>query len=137
MPGVACDLYIAGHCLYEEDLNPGLHEQYLCAEVARIVAAYEELVSRADGFTLGNEQAFNVIHKLMDNLPPAGSLCSDYRPAGGCGGCRNCGADSGDASMEIIDCAHALSELCVLRLPMCEGVCKKFRFRTAAAVGDE
>ncbi|MGX7948402.1 hypothetical protein [Oleidesulfovibrio alaskensis] len=130
MPGVACDFYVSGHCLYEEELNPGLDESFHCTEIVRIVAAYEELMNRADGFNLSGDKAFNVIFRLMEGVPPAGSACEEYRPEVGCRGCGGCAGEEDDGAPESIDCTHSLGGLCILRLPACEGVCRRFRFRT-------
>lgn len=117
LPGINCTFYRQGHCWYEEEINPGAHTEWICSEVARFVKAYDEFIDRADRFSLGDEQAVRLWDSREAELLPAGTLCSSYSPSV----CKQCADDN------LTDCRYELNLICIVKLPACTGVCRRYR----------
>lgn len=153
MPGVHCALYAAGHCLYEERLNPGYEPQWRCAELMRFMAMYDTLLEQCERFSLSEEEVASLWEKRVAATRAPGDGCPTYAPrTGGCPGCRkpagSCSSQgntsdgsfapeqtmNGDADTtfpvqdfsSVLDCARSFGSACILRMPRCEGVCGHF-----------
>lgn len=187
MPGVHCALYAAGHCLYDERLNPQYESGWRCTELLRYMELYDTLVDQADRFTLSNSEMVALWNKRIAATPPPGECCPSYAPRHtGCPGCSksagacSAGGGAGDASAEpnakggktadqklcsdadssadesadendadvlsgahqddvrremgidfssALGCLFAMDSACVLRMPVCDGVCGRFERR--------
>lgn len=118
LPGVHCAFYQQGHCLYEEHVNPGDHIEWTCSEITRFMQEYDEFVDRADRFSLDDDRAARLWESHEAELPPAGALCSAYSSDM----CKQCaGGDN------LTDCCYELNLICILKLPVCAGVCRRYK----------
>ncbi len=147
MPGVRCALYAEGHCLYEERLNPEFEAAWRCTELLRYTAMYDQLLDQAERFSLTGDAMQGLWEKRIASAGPPGSGCDCYAPRRtGCPGCGGCGggkdgnadgtasqeAGSGNVGMEFVaalDCRYAERVSCVLRMPVCDGMCERFVLR--------
>lgn len=118
LPGVHCTFYLFGHCVYEEHINPGDNTEWQCSEVTRFLKAYDEFIDRADRFALSDEKAGELWDVREASLPPTGALCDSYESDP----CKGCGQDS-----SVTDCRYEQNLICVLELPVCTGVCRRYR----------
>lgn len=118
LPGVHCAYYQQGHCLFEEHMNPGDHAEWTCSEITRFLQAYDEFIDRADRFSLNDEQAARLWDSHEAELPPAGTLCPEFCPDV----CKQC-VDDGS----LTDCRYELNLICILKLPVCTGVCRRYK----------
>ncbi|MFV0350152.1 MAG: hypothetical protein ACK5JO_16385 [Halodesulfovibrio sp.] len=146
-----CALYAAGHCLYDERLNPGYEPEWRCAELLRFMAMYDALLEQCERFSLSEEEVASLWEKRVAAARAPGDGCPTYSPRSrGCPGCRKSSCSSknsaGDNSLlpdgnaddesgsafpvqdfsSVLDCTHSLGSACILRMPLCEGVCARF-----------
>jgi len=112
MPGDACRFWIAGRCLYEELMNPGLRAEYSCTVLSVLEDRFDEFVVRGEILGLTSEEAGRIWKQRM-----AQALNIDWD-------CANFTALQDDAG-EIL-CRHFIEGVCVLRLPPCAGRCRRF-----------
>ena len=116
LPGLGCRHYLAGRCLYEEHLNPGLDQKLRCLVLTRLGRAFDDFLIRAEAMGLTEEQAGRAWkNRFPDTLARQGT-CRDYQ--------------AGDTT-SFPDCANAAGELCLLALPACPGRCRRFMKRQA------
>ncbi|UZP68149.1 hypothetical protein N1030_04005 [Desulfovibrio mangrovi] len=115
MPGVHCALYAAGHCTYEERLNPGYEGEWRCAELLRFMAMYDALLEQADRFSLTEDEVTSLWEKRVAATRAPGEGCSAYAPrSSGCPGCRKpSGACASDRSAGKAHEAPSVSAECV------------------------
>ncbi len=111
LPGVGCRHYLAGRCLYEEHRNPGLEERYRCTVLLRLGRAFDAFALRAENLGMTEEQAGRVWQSRFPATLAREGSCR-LRPPGD--------------TTAFPDCASAAGDLCLLALPLCEGVCKRF-----------
>ena len=111
LPGTACRHYERGRCLYEEALNPGYHRQWRCAVLLGWEAAYDEFLERADSFGLGESELPGLMRRRFERLTDGEVACADYQ---------------GGADASLPECRLLVGDLCLLRLPECSGVCRRF-----------
>lgn len=114
LPGEGCPYCLAGRCLYEEHINPGLREANRCAVLARLCRAFDDFVLRADAMDLTDEQA----EKLWQARFPA-TLAKE----------GNCQAYLPGDTTSFPDCVHAAGDLCLLAFPSCPGRCPRYLTR--------
>ncbi|MEZ6851983.1 hypothetical protein [Halodesulfovibrio aestuarii] len=104
--------------MYEEHVNPGDHIEWTCSEITRFMQEYDEFVDRADRFSLDDDRAARLWESHEAELPPAGALCSAYSSDM----CKQCaGGDN------LTDCCYELNLICILKLPVCAGVCRRYK----------
>ncbi|MCG8532526.1 MAG: hypothetical protein MI749_17945 [Desulfovibrionales bacterium] len=123
LPGIHCAYYIQGRCFYEEHINPGDHEEWQCTEIRRILHEYDDFVERADRFSLDDEEAGKLWEVHEESLPLVGTLCPSYCP----NPCKQCGKEG-----QITDCEHEQALICILQLPVCTGVCRRYKHSITA-----
>ncbi len=111
LPGVGCRHYDRGRCLYEEALNPGYHRRWRCVVLLRWESAYDDFLERADRFGLSEAGLPELLRRRFERLTGEDVDCPDYAP----------GADG-----SLPECRLLHEELCLLKLPECEGVCRHF-----------
>ena len=111
LPGQGCPHCRAGRCLYEEHLNPGLHENHRCAVLNRLCQAFDDFALRADVMGLPDEQAQALWEARFPATLAKEGNCQDYLP--------------GDTT-SFPDCAHAVGDLCLLAFPLCPGRCPRY-----------
>ena len=112
LPGRDCVHYRSGRCLYEEDLNPGLHEEWRCAVIARLERQYDLFIEQADNFRLDDEVAGRIWEDRLGRILGMEPDCGDFSPGGPPG---------------LLECQHGLDSQCVLTMPVCEGRCRYFK----------
>jgi hypothetical protein len=114
LPGTFCRHYLAGRCLYEEHLNPGLHEDYRCAVLLRLGRVFDDFALRAENLGLTEEQAGRAWKARFPATLAREGYCRD-RPGGD--------------TRTFPECDNAAGDLCLLALPACAGVCSRFARR--------
>lgn len=103
-------------------MNPGDNDEWACSEVTRFMREYDEFIDRADRFSLDDDKATRLWEGYVDELPPAGAMCSAYNPV--C--CSDeCGQSSDNDN--LTDCYYELNLICVIKLPVCAGVCRRYK----------
>lgn len=117
LPGEGCPHCLAGRCLYEEHLNPGLREANRCAVLNRLCRAFEDFVLRADNLGLTDVQAEALWQARFPAAMAKEGNCQDYLP---------------DDTTSFPDCVHAAGDLCLLVFPPCPGRCPRYLTRRGA-----
>ena len=139
LPGIHCEFYERGRCLYEERLNPGLHEAWQCAVLAGLVREYDRFLAQTEHFDIDDGTALRILEKRLDSSAVALKGCDRFVPqpcdGPGCpecpaSSCRGCGSEDlppqGTDEAFHLACVHALDTVCVLELPVCGGVCERY-----------
>lgn len=111
MPGDTCRFFVAGRCMYEESLNPGLRAEYSCTVLRTLEGRFDEFVVRGEILGLTSEEAGRIWEHRMSQ-----ALNIDWD-------CANFNALQDDAG-DIL-CRHFMEGVCVLRLPHCLGRCRR------------
>lgn len=112
LPGEGCRHWVRGRCLYEEWLNPGLENGYVCTVLRVLEESFDEFIVRGEIMGLSSEQAGRIWERRMDAALNIGWDCAnfEFRPDG-----------AGE-----MPCLHFRAGICVLRLPECPGRCRRF-----------
>jgi hypothetical protein len=117
LPGLGCQHFKAGRCLYEEHCNPGLCEEFCCAVIRRLGRAFDDFLLRAENMGLCEEQASQLWQARFPATLAKEGNCQDYLP--------------GDTN-SFPDCLYAADELCLRAFPVCPGRCLHFLRRREA-----
>lgn len=120
LPTVACEFYLQGHCLYEERLNPGLHQAWRCVVWRQWEEAFDSFLTRAEAFRLAEDTAGRIWEKRCAQLVAAARACPDFVPGGA----------------DPVGCALGRDLVCLRRLPGCAGRCTHYRPRGAKGTDD-
>ena len=112
LPGEGCRYWVDGRCLYEESLNPGLREDFFCAVLSRLEESFDAFVVRGEIMGLSTEEAGRIWEKRMDAALNIGWDCANF-----------VFLPDGPGEMP---CRHFRSGICVLRLPVCAGRCRRY-----------
>lgn len=118
LPGLGCVYYARGRCLYEEELNPGYNQALRCKVLLHWEAAYDDFLCRVDAFALDQDAVPDLWRRRFERLVQEQYGCDDFEHAPGAGPPA---------------CAFVMDGLCLLRLPRCEGRCRRFK---PVATGD-
>lgn len=110
LPGNECRHFAGGRCLFEERRNPGYNRSWQCRVLLQWEACYDDFLLRAEAFRLEAASAAGLWERRVERLVAQAPDCADFRRGGG--------AATG--------CANAVGELCLLRLPECQGRCAHF-----------
>jgi len=110
-PGAGCAHYLAGRCLYEEHLNPGLDKGLRCERLNKLEEAYDDFLRQADAFELDEDAARKIWEDRFSRLTGQQSDCQDYLP--------------GD-NENFLGCVFAQGDLCMKAFPLCAGQCERF-----------
>lgn len=139
-PGRGCRFHVAYACLREERMNPGLTVVWRCRELVKLEKAYDGFLDRAEAFSLGEAKALAIWSKMLGELLAKRPDCEDWAP-GEPEGLDEPEAQAGeegnpdDAAGALVGCRFAYQELCLKRLPVCEGVCPQFEGRVETRGG--
>ncbi|NLY41786.1 MAG: hypothetical protein GX055_09225 [Desulfovibrionales bacterium] len=114
LPGDGCCFFYAGHCLYEEKMNPGLHEQFQCAVLAALDADFDDFVQRCERLSVQVETAGQIWNKQCEDVLGQHWPCVSYR------------ADPEADNPNL--CIYLVFDRCALRFPRCPGRCRHFRY---------
>ncbi|OEU70675.1 MAG: hypothetical protein BA863_15070 [Desulfovibrio sp. S3730MH75] len=112
LPGHMCRFYQKGRCLYEEFLNPGYNTAWRCKVLGGLEDEYDKLIRQAEAFKLSAEVVADLWNQRV----------AEHRASSG--GCQK-GALKGEDTYPL--CSNGHDDICLLELPECEGVCKKFK----------
>ena len=112
LPGDACRYWAAGRCLYEECANPGLRVEFMCSVLRFLEDRFDEFVVRGDVLGLSADEAGRIWEQRMAASLNIGWDCAQFTPV----------QDSPDDVL----CQHFLEGVCVLRLPPCDGRCRRY-----------
>lgn len=111
LPGADCRHFVSGRCLREERLNPGLDREARCQVLLRLGEAFDRFLDRAEAFSLSEEQAGRAWEARFPEISRRHSDCRDCPPGG---------------TDAFPDCPRLMGDLCLGRLPECEGRCRYF-----------
>lgn len=112
MPGRMCRFYLSGRCAYEEMLNPGYNRQWRCKVIQELEGEYDKLLRQAESFNL-DEQAFSELwEQRIDEHLKSKVVCRKMIPP---------------EDEEDLFCAVVHDEVCLLEMPVCDGICTKFK----------
>jgi hypothetical protein len=111
LPGHACLYHRLGRCLYEEALNPGYHQDWRCAVLLRWEGVYDDFLDRVESFGLDETSLADLWRRRFERLAEETVECPDYA-AGSVEG--------------VPECQKLHMELCLLRLPLCQGQCRHY-----------
>jgi hypothetical protein len=117
LPAFGCRSYYQGRCLYEEQLNPGLNQDYRCVVQLGWEAAYDDFLNRADNFGLDETELMRLWSARFERMVSEGVACPQYVPT---------------TAEALPECRHLFVDICLLRLPMCAGHCINYRLRAKA-----
>lgn len=117
LPAFGCQSYYMGRCLYEEQLNPGLHTQWRCSVLARWESVYDDFLNRAENFDLPETELARLWRLRFERLAEESIDCPDFEST---------------LSEAMPECLHLFVDICLLRLPECSGQCKHYRLYTKA-----
>ncbi|MFW5837837.1 MAG: hypothetical protein ACOCVM_07490 [Desulfovibrionaceae bacterium] len=112
LPGTGCEHYLAGRCLYEERLNPGLDESRRCAAMQEWMREHDDFLNRAEAFGLDEQRAGELWSRKLERLSHLERDCPGFEPTG-------CAV--------LPECGRHLDGLCVSALPPCQGKCRHFK----------
>ncbi|MGE4503884.1 MAG: hypothetical protein AB7D51_00930 [Desulfovibrionaceae bacterium] len=110
LPGAGCRHFRRGRCAYEEDLNPGLHQEHACAVVRGWTNQLDEFHDRAEAMGLGEERAGELWRVRFGRMRPEMRACPGFAPGAG-----------------PYECAHLDDRVCLSALPPCQGRCRRFQ----------
>lgn len=112
MPGCMCVFYLSGKCLYEEMLNPGYNKEWRCKVLEDLEDEYDKLLRQAENFNL-DEQAFSDLweQRIEEHLKSK-VVCRKMVP---------------HEEEDYPFCVAVHDEICLLEMPVCEGICSKFK----------
>jgi len=127
LPGVNCTFYWKGYCLYGEHINPGDNPEWMCSEVTRVMRAFDEFAIRVEKFSLDDAHARQSWDTVESDLPTAGMLCKSY-----CADVDELGGEN-----RVTDCSYEQNLVCMLKLPACTGVCRRYRHIQASKKTNE
>lgn len=117
LPAYGCQSFFQGRCLYEEQLNPGLHLEWHCSVLTRWESVYEDFLNRAENFGLEESELNRLWRLRFERLAEEPIDCQDLAPA---------------VAEAMPECLHLFVDLCLLRFPLCGGHCKNYCLHTKA-----
>jgi hypothetical protein len=112
LPATGCRSYFQGRCLYGEQLNPGLDSSTRCEVLRRWEAMYDDFLDRAERFGVTEASAPELWRRRFERLAGESLGCPDFASALG---------------VDMPECQHLFADLCLLRLPECQGKCRNYR----------
>jgi len=124
MPAEGCRFRVDDRCLYEELINPGLRGEFACIVLAALEGRFDEFVTRGEIMGLSSEKAGLIWQERMAKALNIGWDCANFTVL------RD---DAGD-----VWCGHFFEGVCLLRMPVCPGRCRRFELLdgTAREQGD-
>jgi len=122
LPAQDCLHWVAGRCLLEEALNPGLQRDFQCIVLNLLITRFDSFVLRGELLGLSAEEAGRIWEQRMASLNMDAECASFTFLA--------------DAE-EDLPCLHFLDGLCLLRLPPCPGRCRKYSPRRRSKLRNE
>ena len=124
MPADGCRFRVNDRCLYEELINPGLRGEFACTVLAALEGSFDEFVTRGEIMGLSSEKAGLIWQERMAKALNIGWDCANFTVL------RD---DAGD-----VWCGHFFEGVCLLRMPVCPGRCRRFELLdgTAREQGD-
>ena len=128
-PGGGCLHYVQGRCLRSETINPGFQKDFLCRELTRLEGQYDDLLRRVDAFDLPESQSLELMQNRLERLR-AQNTCPDKVSAPP-------GETSHTGEGDALDCIHARGHVCLLQLPLCDGVCRHYASDRPDTGGEE
>lgn len=110
LPALNCRFYRTGHCVYQEILNPGLNSGMQCLVLTEMENKFDHLLAQADTFGLSSEQVNKIWAGRFGEIVSWSVFCDMYQPK----------------SEEDDRCLCLFGNACVMRLPLCEGICSSY-----------
>lgn len=116
LPGLGCQYYIDGRCLYEEMLNPGYTQRWRCQVLLKWGSAFDDFLERAESFGIEQDAVPELWERQFERMAREAFHCEQYSYFHG---------------SDIPSCHHhALDGLCRLALPDCGGRCRQYKVET-------
>lgn len=135
-PGGGCLYFRRGRCLREERLNPGLEQGWRCVVLLAWGEAYDDFLDKVEAFSLSDETALAIWRRRQEGLIGPRACCADYRPAPNLGAPEEAFPEEavaeGEEPLVAVGCLHGLEDMCLARLPRCDGVCASYKPRRGA-----
>ena len=124
LPGDGCRFLVAGRCLYEERVNPGLCRDFACTVLATLEGHFDEFVTRGEILGLSSEQAGRIWEERMSKALNIGWDCANF-------------ISLRDDAGEVL-CGHFVEGICLVRMPHCPGRCRHYEHvdQTVGEQGD-
>ncbi len=113
-PGRNCFFNRYEHCIAEELDNPGYKILWHCTVLTTLEKSYDFLIHQADAFRLSLRQTELIWEKRFENLYSWEDLCSAYIAR----------------IPEDDRCVYLYGNACILKMPMCQGICTLFKSRS-------
>ncbi len=111
LPGLGCQHFTNGRCLYEERLNPGYAYDWRCRVLSRWESAFDDFLERADAFGIEQSAVPDLWKRQFERMARNAFDCEQYSYCHGA---------------EAPACLHVMDELCRLSLPECGGRCRRY-----------
>ena len=115
LPAQGCRHFLRGRCHYREFLNPGYEQGFKCAVIIRLHGLYDSFLSQAEAFGLSDSAAAAIWERRFRELCREDTGCQDHEP---------------DDRASFPGCALCLGDVCLLKLPECQGRCPEFTPKT-------
>ncbi len=112
LPGTGCKHHLHSCCLYQEHLNPGYMAEWRCRVLFKWEKAFDDFLERAEVFNVSQDAVAGLWLKTFERMAREKFECSEYEYSSG---------------TELPSCRYAHNNLCLCRLPSCEGRCRHFK----------
>jgi len=110
LPGTGCRYWVAGHCLHAESVNPGLDPHHTCLVLREWEGRFDSFVDLGEIFGISAADAGQAWERRMRQELDSGWNCPDFMLA----------------EDDEMGCRYFLDGVCMLRLPVCPGRCRRF-----------
>lgn len=112
LPGTGCRFWVAGRCLHGEAVNPGLDLNNACPVLREWEQRFDSFIELGEIFGISAAEAGQVWERRMRQALETGWECPDFQFA--------------EAEVQDAGCRFLLDGVCLLRLPLCPGRCRRF-----------
>lgn len=124
MPGINCVHHLQGRCLLEERRNPGLNSEWQCQVLGEWENAYDQFLNQAENFQLDLETATRIWAGRLGSMLRKPTPCQHYQR-----GPESGNAGKSDQDEDVLGCVHGWAGLCLLVMPLCNGICRHYEHR--------
>lgn len=118
-PAFRCTHYLRGFCLHAESTRRSKDETLLCIHVAKLARDWDAFLDRAEAFALDEATATAIWQRIAGK-----TLAGAASRTGSKADCPQ-----GLAMQNFVDCPNIAQGLCLLAMPLCEGICASFASR--------
>ncbi|KAB1441180.1 hypothetical protein [Pseudodesulfovibrio senegalensis] len=112
LPAGNCWYHRCGRCLYEERLNPGYRQSWRCVVLEDWERLFDDFLVRAEAFSLDQQAAGEMWARRFERIVRDRFDCTHYEHT---------------VDVELPGCVYQYDNLCLLRLPRCQGRCRHYK----------